>query len=295
MVRTDGLPGCVDHASWLHRCWGQTRAYEGAVITVRNKTDLLAFGLLGHLEPQPYGDLTHLLLAIFTERQERVPQLRLGQIKEEVGLIFLRIASPSNVVPPTLVLPHGCVMSRRHPTRPQLLRPLQQGRKFEIAVALHAGVRRGALAISIDKVVDDMLGKLRLEIDHVEGNTEGRCHAARIGYVLQRTTSFVVGCSRLWPVPELHGDTNHLIALLVQQRRADRAIHTATHGDHHTLSHVILPPGPRRLPVPHCRLAPGVLGRLHRMIAVYSRSVGSSTEDVQAPFGVSHGAPYVAR
>src|SRR5262249_28540859 len=86
---THRFTGCIDHAAWLHRCRGQPRADEGAVITVRNKADLLAFGLLGHLEPQPYSDLTHLLLAILTERQERVPQLLLGQIKEKVGLIFL--------------------------------------------------------------------------------------------------------------------------------------------------------------------------------------------------------------
>src|SRR4029450_2271578 len=97
------------------RARGKTRADEGAVITVRNKADLLALGLLGHLEPQPDGNLTHLLLAIRPERQERVPQLPLGQIKEKVGLIFSRIASPSNIVPPPLVLPHRGVMSGRHP------------------------------------------------------------------------------------------------------------------------------------------------------------------------------------
>src|SRR5215475_12961232 len=119
MVRTDDLTSCIDHASWLRRCRGHTRADEGAVIAVRNKADLLTLGLLGHLEPQPYGDLTHLLLAILPERQERVPQLLLGQIKEKIGLIFLRIASPSNVVPPPLILPHGCVMSRCHPAGAQ--------------------------------------------------------------------------------------------------------------------------------------------------------------------------------
>src|SRR5262249_51019533 len=82
MVHTDGCTSCIDHTTWLRRCRGQTRAHEGAVITVRNKADLLALGLLGHLEPQSDGNLTHLLLAILPERQERVPQLLLGQIKE---------------------------------------------------------------------------------------------------------------------------------------------------------------------------------------------------------------------
>src|SRR5205823_8613125 len=102
-------------ASGRRRDRDQTRTDEGAVITVRNKADLLALGLLGHLESQPDGDLTYLLLAILPERQERVLQLLLGQIKEKVGLIFPGIAAPSNVIPSPGVLPHRGVMSRRHP------------------------------------------------------------------------------------------------------------------------------------------------------------------------------------
>src|SRR5919204_3169476 len=106
-----------------------------------------------------------------------------------------------------------------------------------MAITLHTRVRRRTLAVGIDKVVDDVLGKLGFEVHHIKGNTEGRRDTARVGHVIQRTTGFVPCGGRLWPVPELHGDTNHLITLLVQQRRTDRAIHATTHRYHDTLSH----------------------------------------------------------
>ena len=34
-------------------------------------------------------------------------------------------------------------------------------------------------------------------------------------------------------IVELHGDADHVIALLFQQRRHDRGIHPARHGDNH--------------------------------------------------------------
>src|SRR5215475_12561309 len=224
-----------------------------------------------------------------------MPQLVLGQIEEKVGLVFVRIVSPPNVIASPVILPHRRIMPGRYPTCPKLLRPLPQRHKFEMTVALHTGVRGRALTVGIHKVVDNVLRKLGLKVDHIERNTKGCCHASGIRDVIQRTAGFMPRGGRLWPVPQLHGDTNHLIALLVQQGGADRAIHTTTHGHHDTLSHVVFPPGYATLTAPRSHPSQGALGRQRRVTAAYCRSAGSSTKGVRAPWGGPHGAPYAAR
>ena len=68
-----------------------TLVEKAGVISIRDKTDILTFRLLGHAQVQRAGLGPDLLFGQMTNRKESAFELGLIERKQEVGLILIRI------------------------------------------------------------------------------------------------------------------------------------------------------------------------------------------------------------
>jgi hypothetical protein len=82
-MRADFVPPLVDDdTAALHV--GLLPRHEARVVTVGNKADLLAVGLLGNLQPKTPRGVTHRVLVHVSNRKERAGELLLRQREEKV-------------------------------------------------------------------------------------------------------------------------------------------------------------------------------------------------------------------
>ena len=113
------------------------------------------------------------------------------------------------------------VVTGRHEIGVEALRPVQQGAEFEVAVAVHARDRCAPGRILADKVRDDLVLELTLEIDDVMGDANDGGGPTRVVKVVERTTATETAHA-LALVVELHRQADHLVALLGEQGRGNR-------------------------------------------------------------------------
>ena len=88
----------IDNRPRLVRFRSQTGAQKAPIITVRNKTDLLALRLFCDPQGQTLGLPSHLGFAQPPQRQQRLTQLLLGQIKQKVRLVLGAIHTTLDIV-----------------------------------------------------------------------------------------------------------------------------------------------------------------------------------------------------
>ncbi len=102
-------------------------------------------------------------------------------------------------------------------------RTLEQRGELQIAVAVRAGQGSPPGRILADEVRDDMLVELPLEVEDVVRYPDRGRHAPRVVQILNRAAAaergVAVGPAGI--VVELHRHTNHVVALLGEQRRRD--------------------------------------------------------------------------
>ncbi len=108
----------------------------------------------------------------------------------------------------------------------------QQVMEFDALVAADAGDRGFAAQIGSGEVVDHRGPEAALVVEHVVGDTEVVGHPPRIMDVLAGAAG-ALAAHRLAMVVELQGDADYIETLFRQQRRGDRGIDPARHGDHH--------------------------------------------------------------
>ncbi len=110
------------------------------------------------------------------------------------------------------------VVPGSHEISPQLLSSLKQGIKLNILVAPDTRIWCPPQAILSTKIGDNLLGKDVSEIHHVVWNAKLIGYPSGIIYGAEPATatkpiSFI---GLLIRGPDLHGDTNHLMALLLK-------------------------------------------------------------------------------
>ena len=107
--------------------------------------------------------------------------------------------------------------------------------ELDLAVALHAGVRRAALNILVGKVVHYLLEVVG-KVEGIAGDAKPISNAPSITGIQSGTATPM---TLIVPVGLSHAsaekDANDLVALLFQQEGGDGTIDTAGHGDNDAL------------------------------------------------------------
>ena len=85
---------------------------EFRVVMIRDKADLLAVGLVGHVKPKLLRHLPNLILGVFPHRHQRVGKLVLSQVIEGVGLVLRRRRRLFQSISAAWKLLHPGVMAR---------------------------------------------------------------------------------------------------------------------------------------------------------------------------------------
>ena len=113
----------------------------------------------------------------------------------------------------------------------QHLRALKKLAEFQIVVAVDAGVWRAPGKIAAHELLQDLFVEFILKIEHIKGDAELICHAARVRDVLQRAAGARAGDAGVVVGKQLHRAADAVIALLKHQLCGDAAVHAAAHGN----------------------------------------------------------------
>ena len=116
---------------------------------------------------------------------------------------------------------HAGVVTGCHEIGVEALRPVQQGAEFQVAVAVHARDRCTPGRILADKVRDDVVLELTLEIDDVMGDANDGGGPTRVVKVVECATAAETAHA-LALVVQLHRQADHLVTFLGEQGRGDR-------------------------------------------------------------------------
>ena len=103
-------------------------------------------------------------------------------------------------------------------------RVVEKDPEFHLAVAPDIRIRRDAGAVAFDQILDDPVAVGIDQIDHPELDAQRFRHRAGVLDVLLPRA---IAGNPLVVDPVLHVARRHLVALLHQQRRRHRAVHSA--------------------------------------------------------------------
>ena len=118
-------------------------------------------------------------------------------------------------------------------------RLVHQARELHLGVAAGAGNRRAPLEVVADERGHDTVVEGALEVHDVVRDPEPAGHGARVVEVVERAAATERGTGPLGLVVELHGHAQDVVALLLEQRRGERGVHSSRHGDDDTHSRSI--------------------------------------------------------
>ena len=121
-------------------------------------------------------------------------------------------------------------MAGRQRVGAEVARGLEQVGELDRLVAGDAGHRRLAGEVAVGEAVDHRLAEAALVVEHVVRNAERLGDAARVVDVLAGAAG-ALAVRRRAMVVELQRDADDVVALGLEQRRDDRGIDAAGHGD----------------------------------------------------------------
>src|SRR5262245_16831216 len=208
--------------------------HESRVVAIRNKTDLLALRLLRSGETERAGNIPRFRLGHLAKRERGALELFLRQLEEKVGLILGKI-------PPLLenepargrIIFHAGIVSGCDSIGADLPGQRYEPCEFELAVTGDAWNRRSPRKIVFDEGPDNSTFKLVLEIDHVERKTQPFGDSTSIVYIVERAATrgrrFAVSAQPAALIPQLHRETDDIVALILQNCGGYRAIDASAH------------------------------------------------------------------
>ena len=168
----------------------------------------------------------------------------MAEREQEVGLVLVRVHAAQQLRGAVRLAVDAGVVAGRHVGGVQFAGPVPQQVELEVAVAQQAGVGGPSAAILRREHVDHPGLKRLLQIDDVIRHVELLGHAPGVLKIVDRTTpaGMAVRAPR-----EQHGNRDHLVARLDQQRGRHRAIDAAAQRGQHARRVVVLRGGGRRL------------------------------------------------
>ncbi len=202
---------------------------EPGIAARGHEADVLAVGLLGHPEAEAAGGGAGLGLRLRTQGEAQVGELRAGRGEEEVALVLGRLGRAVELGPGGTHHAAGIVTGRQG-VGAEVARRREQVAELDRAVALDAGDGGLALEVALGEGVDDLGAEAALVIEHVVGDRKRVRHPAGVVDVAPRAAGVRAGHGRA-VVVELERDPDHVVALLREEGRHDRAVDAARHGD----------------------------------------------------------------
>ena len=165
------------------------------------------------------GKPPDLALEKVTDREHRIGKLLLGELAEEVALVFARVASCQDAV-------HGpavdffrnfpAIMPRSNHVGTEFFRALKKGCKLYLPVAQYIRVRSSSFFIFIEHIVHDSCAVLPAQVHEIERDSDFPCHHFGNEPVLLPFTVSMKGGRGI--VPVLHEQRKHIITLLFQKQ-----------------------------------------------------------------------------
>src|SRR5262245_35579621 len=178
---------------------------------------------------------TYLRLGERTNGKDRPGELILGQRKQEVRLVLVRIETSPEEESSVLRLLDTRVVPSCQMLGPEPSRAVQERRELHIAVAVRAGNWRAPRAVLAHEIRDHRVRELPLEVHDVVGETACRGYAPRIVQVVERAAATELHTLTRLPRAsrgvQLHRQTNDVMTLLGEQGRGNRRVDAARHGN----------------------------------------------------------------
>ena len=215
-------------------------ADKSGIIAVRNKAYILTVVLIGVLKTALRSDLPGRMLILIAQRELHVGQLLLGQNIENITLVFGRVHCFEQLIASALfVIAHSCIVTGHQYIAAQFFHLLVQMLKFELSVALDAGIGRAAVKVFVDEGLDHFLPEQVLIVHDMVGNPDLLCHAAGVLRILERTAGIHQIHSHNIVFIQPHCAAHTIISLARHHPGSNAAVHAAAHRDQ--CSHLLIP------------------------------------------------------
>ena len=145
---------------------------DSAIVAVGNKADILTIPLSCVDQASLLRQLADLGLGESPYRQQQPPQDLLGEGIEEIALVLLPVSTPQKCRPSAAAGSRQGVMAGGDIAGANGIRLPAEGDKFDVPVALYAGVRGKARLIGAGEIIHDLLVEQRAVIRLEEGDTQ---------------------------------------------------------------------------------------------------------------------------
>ena len=170
----------------------------------------------------------HLDLVHAADGEHRAGELRLVEHVHDVALVLLRVMAALEGERSVAETTDRRMVAGRHRVEAEQIGTLGEPGELHRAVALDARVRRDPGGVRLDVRLDDMGVEVVTEVEHEVVDVELLGDASRVVDVGHRAASGVGVAT-----PQLHRDTDDLVALLLEQERGNGGVDPAAHRTHH--------------------------------------------------------------
>ena len=229
LVAPEHLAGAIDDVARLGRARLEPLDHLG-VAAGRHEADVLAVVLVGDRQAEAAREFAGLGLAALAERKPQQIELLARGGEQEIALVALFLARPVERAPAARQCARRDVVAGRQNLGAEFARGREQIAELDHHVAVDARHRRLARHVAFGKTVDHRFLEAAFVVEHVVRDADALGDRARVVDVLAGAAgALAVGGGAM--VVELQGHADDVIALGLEQRRRDRRIDAARHGD----------------------------------------------------------------
>ena len=158
-------------------------------------------------------------------------QLFLGQAIQHIALIFGTVRCFVQQVPSGgRILPDLGVMSGDYIIAAQNLGPAEKMVKFQIPIAVDAGIGSNAAFVAADKFRNDLFMEFCFCVENMKGHPQLPGDAPGIFHIVQRAAGACFFRVGNFIVVQPHGGSHAVISCFQHQIGGNRAVHAAAHG-----------------------------------------------------------------
>ena len=235
-----GIPGVVDFDDVAFH-GTELLLQESGEVHLAHEADALGVLLFRRREVRLLGDAPHFRLGDVPDGEERLPELRLGELAQEIGLVLVGVRAFQQPVERLAVLGEdrlsggvqdgflAAVVAGGDIVGPVFLRDGEEGVELDLPVAQDVRVRGAALGVLVEHIVHDPLAVLLGQVHEIERDADLAGDELRHEAVLLPLAVAVEGGVGLVPVLHEHGED--VVALLLQEEGGDGGVHAAGQAD----------------------------------------------------------------
>jgi len=175
-----------------------------------------------------FGDAAHLGFFEFADGEQGLRQLGLVEAVQEIALVLERVEPLEQFVAAGgLVQADAGIVAGGDLFSAQPHGVVEKGLELDFGVAEHVGIGRAARLVLAKEFGEHAVLVLRGEVDVFDLDAQHVGHTGRIDEILPRGAELVV----VVVFPVLHENTDHLVALLLEQVGGHGRIHAAAEAD----------------------------------------------------------------